>query len=127
MANSTARYRFEFRVFDWAENLSRSLTGGRRAFFIGLRSDGSIRRIYFARPRQSFDGERKEALAESHSMWLLFSPHEEPGAGYVEWLNLGQPVAERWLARCLDPADFMDVRSDVGRDGWPTNWRVIIG
>jgi hypothetical protein len=127
MATTTARYRFEYRMFDWAESFTRSLCGARRSFFIGLRTDGSIRRAYFAREGQTFDGERKTALVESHPVWILFSPYDEAGSGYLEWFNLNQAVAERWLQRGLETADFIDVRSNGNRDGWPSSWRVIVG
>ena len=51
---STARYRFEFQLFEWAEGLSKDLCGDSRCFFIGLRPEGSVRRIYFARPGAPF-------------------------------------------------------------------------
>jgi len=127
MATSTARYRFEFRLFDWAESFTRSLCGDRRSFFLGLRRDGSVRRIYFSRPGAPFDGDRKSALAESHPVWLLYAPYGEVGSGYLEWFDLERPIAERWLGQPLDDADFMDVRSLGSRDGWPTSWRMIIG
>lgn len=127
MPTSTARYRFEFRLFDWAESVTRELAGERRSFFVGLREDGSPRRIYFARPEEPFDGDRKTQLAESHPIWFLYSPYDDPGAGYLEWFNLPQGVAERWMKRKLEPADFIDVRSTGTRDGWAESWRVIVG
>lgn len=127
MTTSTARYRFEFRLFDWAEAFSRSLCGERRSCFIGLRADGSVRRVYFAQRGDPFDGERKSTLAESHGAWLLYAPYGEVGTGYLEWLELDREVAERWLGAPLEAADFMDVRSMGSREGWPRAWRMIIG
>ncbi len=127
MPASTARYRFEFRLFDWAEATSRDLTGSRRAFFVGLRDDGSPRRLYFAKSGTPFDGDRKVKLAETHSRWFLYSPYDDSGTGYLEWLDLPRGVAEVWLKRKLEATDFLDVRSTSARDGWPDNWRVIIG
>ncbi len=126
MTTSTARYRFEFRMFDWAEGFTRSLCEGRRSFFVGLRADGSVRRVYFARRGDPFDGDRKAALAESHAVWLLYAPYSDMGSGYLEWFELDRQVAERWLSG-LDEADFLDVRSMGARDGWPRSWRMIIG
>jgi hypothetical protein len=127
MSSSTARYRFEFRLFDWAEAYSRDMCGERRAFFIGIREDGSPRRVYFARQDDQFDGERKAALAESHPVWILFGPADDRGSGYLEWYGLEKDVAERWVKRPFEATDFIDVRASGGRDGWPTSWRVLVG
>lgn len=126
MPTSTARYRFEFRVLGWSESFSRSLCGARCAFFIGLRRDGSVRRIYFAAPGQSFDGDRKAALADAYSSWFLYSPYEEPESGYVEWLGIDQAQMEQWLGKPFELADFLDVRTTTARDGWPRSWRAIV-
>ncbi|MBT3223269.1 MAG: hypothetical protein HN348_29705 [Proteobacteria bacterium] len=127
MTTSTARFRFEFRVFDWAETLSRDLCGERCSFFIGIREDGSVRRLYFARGDVSFSGDRKSALAESHPVWFFYSPHDDLGAGYLEWFNLPRSLVERWLKRRLEAHDFIDVRATGAREEWPENWRVLIG
>mgnify|MGYP001359797592 CR=1 FL=1 len=127
MPTSTARYRFEFRMFDWVQGLSRSLCGTRTSLFIGIRKDGSMRRIYFARPTKGFDGDQKSTLAESHPAWLLYQPYEELGSGYLEWFGLDRKIAERWLSDNLTEADFLDVRSKDSRDDWPSAWRVIVG
>lgn len=127
MATSTAKYRFEFRLFDWAEQFSIQLCGDRRSFFIGMREDGSVRRIYFARKDDPFDGARKATLAESHPVWFLYAPYSDVGSGYVEWYELDRPTAERWLGVELDASDFQDVRSLGSRDDWPRAWRMIIG
>ena len=126
MPTSTSRYRFEFRLHDWAQRLSTDLCGERCAFFVGLRDNGTLRRTYFAQPDQPFDGTRKAALAEAHPRWFLYSPYEEEGSAYLEWLGLDQAIAERWLGRRFELADFLDVRSTGTRDGWPESWRVII-
>lgn len=126
MPTSTSRYRFEFRLCDWAEKLSVSLCGSRCALFVALREDGTPRRIYFAAPGEGFDGPSKASLAESHPSWLLYQPYEEDGSAYLEWLGLRQEVVERWLGRRLELADFLDVRSTGSRDVWPDAWRVLL-
>lgn len=126
MATSTARYRFEFRMLEWAETLGKSLCGERRGLFVGLRPDGAVRRIYFAAGSESFEGERKNALAETHPHWFLYTPHGEPGTGYLEWFELDRRVAERWLAHRLQNEDFLDVRGPASRAEWPVSWRVLI-
>jgi hypothetical protein len=123
---STARYRFEFQLFEWAEDLSKDLCGDTRCFFIGLRPEGSVRRIYFARPGAPFSGERKRVLADGHLHWFLYHPYGDPGAGYVEWYDLDQAVSERWLKRKLERGDFEDVRGGGALHAWPSSWRVIL-
>ncbi len=126
MATSTARYRFEFRLLEWAENTGRTLCGDRRAMFVGVRPDTAVRRIYFAPALESFEGERKSALAESHAHWFLYTPHPEAGTGYLEWFALERKIAERWLQHKLEPEDFIDVRGPGTRNEWPATWRVLI-
>ena len=126
MPTSTARFRFEFLLLQWAQHLGESLCGERRAFFVGLRPDGGVRRIYFAPPGETFDGARKSALAESHAHWFLYTPHADPGSGYLEWFEVDRAVAERWIGRRLEPADFVDVRNQGGREQWPSTWRVLL-
>jgi len=118
MPKSTARYRFEFRVHDWAVSTSRALCG---------RDDASLRRIYFPRPGRAFSGDRKNAMAEAHPVWLLYAPYEEPGSAYLEWFNLDRSIVERWLEGKLGPEDFLDVRNTESREDWPPTWRVIVG
>lgn len=126
MPASTTRYRFEYRVNDWATRFSISLCGRRSAFFVGLREDGSVRRIYFAPRGEEFDGAQKVQLAEAHPRWLLFQPYDEDNSAYLEWLGVDRPTMECWLGRRLEPGDFMDVRSTGTRDDWPDAWRVIV-
>lgn len=123
----TSRYRFEYRLLDWCEALSRGLTGGRTSFFAGLRDDGSLRRLYFARSDEPFEGERKLKLADIYPSWLLYTPAEEAGSGYLEWLALPRDVAERWLGRAIEASDLVDVRTGSARADWPTDWRVHLG
>lgn len=127
MPTSTARYRFEFRILDWAETFGRGLCGTRCSFFIGLREDGTVRRVYLAPPGDRLDGGKKAALADAYSAWFLYSPYEASGTGYVEWLSLPREVVERWLQRPLEGPDFLDVRTTTSRDEWPVSWRVIVG
>lgn len=123
--SSTARYPFEFRLLDWAEQFSLQISGARRAFFVGLREDGSVRRLYSSKPHEVYDGERKHTMARSHSVWFLYVPHDEKGSGYVEWYELDPGIVERWTARPLSPEDFADVRGGSAREGWPSSWRVL--
>lgn len=125
--NTTARYRFEYRLLEWAEQFSRDLYNQRIGFFIGMREDGSIRRIYFNVPGSGFEGDRKAKLVAGYRRWFLYEPHLEPGHGYLEWLGLSQSQAEVWLKRRLDLVDFLDVRSTTARNGWPSDWRVLVG
>jgi hypothetical protein len=126
MSQSTARYRFEYRLLDWAEGFVRSLAGSRRSFFVGFRADGTIRRVYVSLPGHAFDAEARRTLAEAYTIWFLFQPSEEPGAGYLEWLDLPRGVAERWLGDRLQAEDFVDVRHANAREDWPECWRVIL-
>ena len=127
MPTSTSRYRFEFRMHDWAQRYARSMCGCRTGFFIGLRDDGSPRRVYFARPGESIDNDRKNAMVDQHPMWVLYAPYDEPDHGYLEWYALDRATAERWLGSSLEDADFIDVRGTETRDAWPLTWRVIVG
>jgi hypothetical protein len=126
MPKSTSRYRFEFRLHDWAERLSLQLCGARVGFFVGLRADGSVRRVYFRPHGEAVSGEDKAALTEAHPAWFLYQPYEDEGAAYLEWLGLDEGTVERWLGKRLERADFLDVRSTGHHDGWPETWRVIL-
>ena len=126
MTTTTSRYRFEFRVNDWASKWSLQLAGQRVAIFIGLRPDGTIRRVYVSPPNRPISGEQKALLGQEYTSWLIYLPYEQDGAAYIEWLALPQPVIERWLGRVFEPADFIDVRTTGSRDGWPDSWRVIV-
>jgi len=126
MTSSTARYRFEHRLHDWAERWITALAGRRCGFFVGLRDDGSIRRVYVAHPERPMDGTEKQKLAEHYPAWFHYFPYDLEGAAYIEWYGLPEAVAEAWLGRELDATDFIDVRSTGARDGFPSSWRVIV-
>lgn len=123
MTTSTARYRFEFRVLEWAEGFSRGLNGNRTALFVGFREDYTVRRVYCG-PRSGFEGENKAKLVASVPAWLLYVPDEEPGSGYLEWFQLPAEVAQRFGGP-YEAADFLDVRTTARREGWPASWRVL--
>ncbi len=127
MATSTSRYRFEHRLHDWAASLSRSLCGERRAMFVGVRSDGSVRRIYLASPTDRWDADRKATLVAAHPCWLLYVPHDQDGHAYVEWYELDRRLAELWVGGAFTPDDYADVRSQSAHEGWPESWRVLFG
>ncbi len=95
--------------------------------FVGLRPDGSVRRMYWTPDGQSWNAEQKRALTDAHPGWLLYAPHEEPGTGYIEWSQVEQHVLERWLDRRFEVIDFQDVRTTSARDRWPESWQVIVG
>jgi hypothetical protein len=128
MPTTTARYPFETRALSWAEEFARGLAGTRVGFLVALREDRTIRRVYVSPPGEPFEGERKQRVAEGYRSWLVYSPYDAPGTGYLEWLSLPRPVAERWLGP-LDPADFVASRpgGPASRDGWPESWRVLVG
>lgn len=125
MARSTARYRFEFKMVDWAQGFVRSLCGQRVSLFVGLRADGTVRRVYCARPGADFAPERRDAMTEAHPVWLLYAPYDDPDTAYLEWFGLDREVAEQWLGP-LERDDFVDVRGTEPRDDWPSTWRVIV-
>lgn len=114
-------------MLEWAEQQSKLFCGNRRSMFVGLRPDGGVRRVYFAPSGETFEGQRKTALAESHQAWFLYNPSAETGTGYVEWFNLDKAVAERWLVRKVEADDLADVRGTSPRKEWPSSWRVLIG
>jgi hypothetical protein len=126
MPTSTSRYRFEYRLHDWAEKYVLTLAGHRTAYFVGMREDGTIRRVYVAPQGDPFDGATKAQLAEAHPKWFLYVPYDEDGSAYIEWLGLERRTVERWLGRRLEAIDFMDVRTTGTREDWPESWRVII-
>ena len=127
MPTSTARYRFEFRILEFAESLSRGLNGTRLATFVGVRGDGNVRRVYFAPAGDSFEGDRKNKLVEGHESWMLYTPGVEGGSGYLEWMGLQRHIVERWIGSPLVPDDFIDVRAPGKREEWPVTWRVWLG
>ena len=126
MTRTTARFRFEYHLFAWAENLSISLCGMPRGFFVGLREDGSVRRVYLGPEGFTLDGERKQTLADTYTSWMMYQPYGERGSGYIEWLEVSERNARQWLGRELEDRDFLDVRGKGQLDGWPTSWRVIV-
>ena len=110
----------------WARKFSIQMTGRACSFFVGFRPDGTLRRVYFELPEVDLMGERKAALADMYTRWFLFAVDEQERAiGYVEWLDLPQNTAERWIGRSLGDEDFTE--SGHRLDGWPTHWRVIVG
>ena len=131
MPKPTARFQFEHRIAAWARDTSVALTGSACSFFLGFRRDGTARRLYFAPVGSSVDGERKLALAEQYRSWFLFATYaDDPGTVYVEWLELPDTWAERWLGG-LEPEDFAEVGPSTSLpvappERWPTSWRAIV-
>ena len=126
MPRPTGRYGFEHRLGEWAASFSRGLTGARCAFFIGLRADGTIRRVYMLAPGVSVEPDQKTKLAGAYSHWFLYSPYEEGKESYLEWLGLEQGSVEHWLQGPLTDSDFECARDEGALDTWPEGWRVIV-
>ena len=112
MSQSTARFRFEFRILKWSEG------------FIGLREDGSIRRVYVSHGSLGFESMARQQLIDSYPRWFLYEPQVELECATVEWMGLSAECAERWLGEPLDGGDFQDVRHEGSLQGWPESWRV---
>ena len=126
MPVATVRYRFEYRLFDWAESRVHELSGERTSMLVALREDGSLRRIYFSTPK-GWTGEQKNSMIRTNARWLLFVPQKEPGCGYLEWDELPVGVVKRWMGRALVAADLADVTGGDPLDRWPESWRVVLG
>jgi hypothetical protein len=124
--STTCRYPFEVLVESWAARWSTQLVGARAAFFVGLRDDGSVRRVYTSRADRPLTGEQKQLLGQEYRRWMLYLPYEQPGMAYLEWLDLPREAAERWIGRPFAPNDFTDAHG-ASREEWPTSWRVIVG
>lgn len=127
MPKPTARYRFEHRLARWAEGLSRTLMGRRVAFFVGLRPDGSVRRIYWLPPGQELDADKKATLAQAYKHWFVYSPYPDSPESYLEWLELDAEVAAIWLDGALADDQLLDVSGEGALEEWPRGWRVIVG
>lgn len=119
----TARYVFEERIRAFAEAFAVRWGGGRRAFFVGLRSDGGARRIYFSGADEPFDAAQKERLVEAHARWFLYLPH--PDGTYLEWLDVDRATFERWMGEPLGADALVDERSTGARGAFPAAWRVL--
>ena len=126
MPTSTSRYRFEFEMDAWARAFIVPLAGSVCAFFLALREDGSVRRLYVAPPRRAFGAEQKSRMIKQNARWFLFSPVHHDGSSYLEWAGIEPGTAARWVGRSFTADDFLDVRSAGRREAFPDTWRVII-
>ncbi len=127
MPSPTARYRFEYHLLNWASAFSAGLCGEARGFFIGLRADGSVRRVYLAPPESEMGADRKTALADAYAAWLMFTPYrDEPGTYYLEWLGITSGVVRHWLGGLPEGPELEDVRDGAAIEQWPEAWRVIV-
>lgn len=122
---STVRYPFELHLHTWARDWAQGLCGRTCGVFVGLREDGSVRRVYLAHPDRELSGDEKQELVARYNHWFLYHPYEGGGA-YLEWFALSQRWPETWLGRALEPADFRDGDTGEARAGWPESWRVIV-
>ncbi|MBX2799141.1 MAG: hypothetical protein KTR31_15815 [Myxococcales bacterium] len=113
-------------MHEWARRFIIDLAGAECAFFVAMRNNGTVRRVFVAEPGRPFGAEHKARLADGHERWFLFSPYPEESGAYLEWLALDEEVVRRWLGKPLGPDDYVDVRATGARDGWPRSWRVIM-
>jgi len=117
----------EYRISEWGAQFSMKLTGRRTGFFIGFRTDGSVRRVYLSPPGRGVSGKRKERLTEAYDTWLLYSPFSDAPGTYLEWMGVSRAVMERWLDAPIAIGDLVDVRGSKDMEAWPEAWRVIVG
>jgi hypothetical protein len=123
MPRATCKYRFEWKVFDWAKNFSEILTGhDQYAFFIAFTETGRARKVIVGDRPETFDRQELEALQGESPSWLFHDPFEGPVYTYIQWQNVERRTMERLLGASFEPNDFMSNDKSVE---FPTSWGVM--
>ena len=78
MPKATVKYQFEWKVWEWAEALTKSLTGAAHSFMMVLQDDGIVRQLIVGMEPGRMDSGLKENMTEEYHCWILFEPFDGP-------------------------------------------------
>ena len=118
MPTATAKFPFEFKILEWANGFSRTMTGEDRGFWLTLDSAHAVQQIIFG----GFDMAARETLAQSGRGWIFYDPFDAPEYAWLEWRNVPRAALERLLGKTLNEADFTHANKRIEH---PISWRVM--
>jgi hypothetical protein len=123
MARYLAKFKFEFKIFEWATRFCHLMTG--RAmddrFLIILDADGAARRAFFG---DLVDlGPGRDAFGHPTQSLLSYSPVEAPEYYHIYWQNVPRETLERLMGEGFEQADFLSLVGEK-RMEFPVTWSV---
>ena len=131
MPHATNSYPFESKVFAWANEFARRMTGhNARAFILLLDGDGVVRSLHFS-GGQAFDAPEKDRLAATAPGHIFYDPFDFPEYGYLSWSGVGRAAMERVTGVTFTSGDFVRLASQAGRSSgrevsdYPECWGVM--
>lgn len=123
MPRATCKYRFEWKIWDWATRFSHTLTSHNHyAFLVLLTEDGRTSKIIVGDRPEHFDHQEFEAWRQEAPSWLFYDPFEGPVYTCIQWQNVERGTMERLIGATIEPDDLI---SDGVAIEFPTSWSVI--
>jgi hypothetical protein len=123
MPHSTSRYRFEWKVLDWASRLSTALTGHPHyPFLVLFTPDGQLRQIHLGDAPERHDDAVWQRLRAAAPAWLAYDPFEGPEYTYLQWQDVPKATFERLLGATFTTEDL--TAADQGIE-FPATWGVM--
>ena len=131
MPHATNSYPFEMKVFSWANEFARRMTGDNaRAFILLLDSSGGALSLHFS-GRQDFGASEKDRLAATALGHIFYDPFDFPEYGYLSWSGVGRAAMERVTGVTFEAGDFARFAARAGRSAsrevsdYPESWGVM--
>ena len=131
MAHVTHAFPFEQKVFNFAENLSKSLTGGNRTFVVIFNGTGSVQTIIVKKPSVTTNDITRQ-LEETKQPHFIYDPFDAPKHTWISWLKVKRSTLERIIGNRFEYVDF---EKSVSASEWtpelkpekmfPESWGVM--
>jgi hypothetical protein len=123
MPRYSAKFKFEFKVFDWAMRFCHLMTGRIMddSFSIILDADGATRRAFFGDPAEF--GPEGDPYGQPAQSALFYNPIDAPEYYFMYWQNIRRETLERLMGEPFEEADFVSL-SGRERMEFPPRWSV---
>ncbi|MFC1515484.1 hypothetical protein ACFL7E_01850 [Thermodesulfobacteriota bacterium] len=105
MPHVTYAYPFEQKIFDFAENFSKSLSGGNRTFVMIFNGTGAVQTIIVKKPSASTDDITNQ-LKEIQQPHFIYDPFDAPKHTWISWFMVKRSTLERFIDQRFEYADF---------------------
>ena len=131
MPHMTQAYPFEWKVFQFALDLSVLLARDNRTFLMRLGDDGAVRTLQFERPEQSWH-DLTRRLTEADESHLFYDPFDAPEYTWLSWHKIERSTMEHLIGHHFEDSDFSKQTMGAHRapdlkpaNTFPVSWGVM--
>jgi hypothetical protein len=125
----TAAFGFEFKIFDWAQQLVERMTARADVgFVLRFSSDGIVRLTMI--PTQARLWTRIRSRQPHSKSYVVYDPFDVPEYAYLYWKDINRAAMESLIAARFADADFLPRigfarHRELPDHSYPPTWNVM--